>query len=297
MAADYSQFDGRIPTEAILSFYKAACDWYMMHWDLIVEQAKNVIAGKVLNRSDFCTFLMRIALECVNHVHVCEKQNERGERFLVFYVVVNGQPSGNPGTAISNTAAGLWILGYCWLTDVTPLTQLPLSSFLDETYACCYGDDMIMNISSTISSFFNQHVLTKAMYRNFRLECTDEKKSSELPPPTRPLKDVTFLKRSFIWNEDIHMYVGVLPVDLLFDVSNWVRDGAQDPYIITADVLGWIAMELAYHGKQVFDEHMPKVREAYRKIATRSGKLVFFDTYFSYIFRYRDGESSSFLPV
>jgi hypothetical protein len=290
---DYQQYDGFIPTEAILSLYEAACDWYIAHWDLIVQQKKNFIGDKLLEEEEFRTFLMRIALECVNHVHVCEKQNEQGERFQVFYVVMNGQPSGNPGTAVSNTAAGVWILGYCWITE----TGMTLAQFLAEVYASCYGDDVIMNISSQVSNIYNQHVLSDAMWRNFRLVATDAQKTGDTPPKTRPLSETSFLKRSFKWNSDIHMYVGVLPIDLILDVSNWVRDGAQDPYIITADNLSWIAMELSYHGKEVFDQYMPKVRQAYRKIAHRAGKLVFFDSYWSYIFRYRDGATSSAFPV
>lgn len=86
------------------------------------------------------------------------------------------------------------------------------------------------------------------------------------------------------------MYVGVLPVDLLFDITNWVRSGAQDPYIITVDNLKAIASELALHGRSTFDKNMPLVRDAYRSIAHRSGKFICFDTYESYLLRYRNGE-------
>lgn len=291
VAADYSQFDGKIPTEAIRSYYLAACDWYALNWDVIVANSRNIVCGESLSLSEFTEFLMRIALECFNHVHVCEKQNDSGDRFLVFYVVMNGQPSGNPGTANSNTCAGIWIVAYCWLTDVTPLTNFYLDRFLEECYICCYGDDMIMNISDQVCDVFNQHTLTDSMWRNFQLECTDEQKSAERPPAYRSLSEVTFLKRKFLWNDDICMYVGALPVDLLFDISNWVRSGAQDPYIITVDNLGAIASELALHGSDVFAEQIPKVRDAYRQVAQRAGKFCFFDSYWSYIFRYRDGES------
>lgn len=54
---------------------------------------------------------------------------------------MNGQPSGNPGTAESNTAAGIWIVMYCWLTDVTPVMNVYLDVFFSEVYICTYGDD------------------------------------------------------------------------------------------------------------------------------------------------------------
>lgn len=290
IAADYAQFDGRIPTEAILSYYRAACDWYKINWSHVVASGRNVVAGRNLDYPEFRLFLERIALECVNHVHVCEKQNECGERFLVFYVVMNGQPSGNPGTAESNTAAGIWIVMYCWLTDVTPVMNVYLDVFFSEVYICTYGDDMIMNVSDRVVNIFNQHTLTKSMMRNFMLECTDEQKTGGDIPPFRSLSEVTFLKRSFKWNSDIHMYVGALPVDLLFDITNWVRSGAQDPYVITVDNLVSVASELSLHGYSEFQARIPKIREAYRKIAQRSGKFVVFDSYWSYIFKYRDGD-------
>lgn len=122
------------------------------------------------------------------------------------------------------------------------------------------------------------------------LECTDEQKTGGDIPPFRSLSEVTFLKRSFKWNSDIHMYVGALPVDLLFDITNWVRSGAQDPYVITVDNLVSVASELSLHGYSEFQARIPKIREAYRKIAQRSGKFVVFDSYWSYIFKYRDGD-------
>lgn len=290
IAADYSQFDGRIPTEAIRSFYRAAKDWYLMNWDLIVEHKRNIVCGRQLSQDEFVLFLERIAFECINHVHVCEKQNERGDRFLVFYLVMNGQPSGNPGTAASNTGAGIWIIAYCFLTEVTPKTNRYLDSFNDDVYVCTYGDDMVMNVSDSLIEIFNQNILTDAMMSNFMLECTDEQKSSDIPPPYRSLSEISFLKRSFIWNDDISMYVGALPVDLLYDITNWVRSGAQDPYVITVDNLKSVASEMALHGRQIFQQEMPKIRDAYRSIAHRSGKFICFDTYEAYLMRYRNGE-------
>ena len=237
VAADYAQFDGRIPTEAIRSFYRAAVDWYMQNWDLIVEHKRNIVSGRELNREEFALFISRIAFECINHVHVCEKQNELGDRFLVFYLVMNGQPSGNPGTAASNTGAGIWIIAYCYLTEVTPKTNKYLDSFDEDIYVCTYGDDMVMNISDSIAEIFNQNILTTAMMSNFMLECTDEQKTGDTPPPYRSLSEISFLKRSFVWNDDISMYVGVLPVDLLYDITNWYRSGVQDPFVITVDNL------------------------------------------------------------
>nr|AWK77854.1 nonstructural polyprotein [Bundaberg bee virus 1] len=290
IAADYAQFDGRIPTEAIRSFYRAAKDWYLQYWDLIVEHKRNIVCGKELSQDEFVLFIERIAFECFNHVHVCEKQNEQGEKFLVFYLVMNGQASGNPGTAASNTGAGIWIIAYCYLTEVTPKRNTYLDSFNEDIYVCTYGDDMVMNVSDSLIEIFNQNVLTEAMMSNFTLECTDEQKSSDIPPPYRSLSEISFLKRSFIWNDDVSMYVGVLPVDLLYDITNWVRSGAQDPHVITVDNLKSIAAELALHGRKVFDGEMPKVRDAYRSIAHRSGKFICFGTYESYILGYRNGE-------
>jgi hypothetical protein len=290
IAADYSQFDGKIPTEAILSYYRAACDWYEMNWQFICDNGRNKIAGRDLSFQEFKTFLLRIAHECVNHVHVCEKQNEQGERFLVFYVVMNGQTSGNPGTACSNTGAGIWIVMYCYLTDVTPVKNIYLDKFFEHVYICCYGDDMIMGVSDSIIEIFNQNTLTESMMRNFRLECTDEQKSTAIPPPFRSLQEVTFLKRNFIWNSDIHMYVGALPVDLLLDITNWCRSGGQDPYVITVDNLHAISSEIALHGVEVFDQQMPKIRDAYRLICRQANKFVIFPTYYEALFRYRDGE-------
>ena len=246
------------------------------------------MGGRLLSQEEFMTFLWNLALECTNHVHVCEKQNESGERFLVFYVCINGQPSGNPDTAPSNTEGGKWILVYVFLDRVCPVTNYMVSDMDTHVYTITYGDDVVINISDEIAEVFNQHVLTEAMMDLFQLECTDEKKTGELPPKYRSLSEVTFLKRSFIWNDDICMYVGALPVDLLYDITNWVKDGPIDPHVMTVDNLVTVSRELALHGREVYERELPKIKQAYSKIAMKSGKYVCFDSYWSHIFKFRN---------
>lgn len=291
IAGDYSNFDGKIPSEAIQSIYVACVEWYRIHWDKVVAANMNVFAGRSLSFSEFALYCERVFMEFTVHYHVCEKSHN-GEKYRVFYQVCNGQPSGNPGTALSNSAGNVFMFMYAWL-DIFAGTELcTLDAFFENVFMCCYGDDVIANISADVIDKYNQCTLTDAMLRLFDIEFTDETKTSTSTPPSRRLEDISFLKRRFVYNDDIALNVGVLPVDLLLNITNWCKAGKEDPRLITLANLKSIAGELALHGRNTFDTYLPKLKEVARKLCEETQTFVYFDTYLGYISAYRNGEST-----
>nr|QBL75887.1 putative non-structural polyprotein [Solenopsis invicta virus 6] len=295
IAGDYACFDGKAPTEGYLSaleFFKA---WYIENWQYVTSHQCNIIENYEMSQAEFLEFLDKIFLEVVNHIHLMEYDLD-GEKHHLFYSVCNGQPSGNPGTAMVNSAQGLWMVIRCWLELSKGSTYHTVSQFFEHVYMIDYGDDVAMNISSEAIMWFNQNTLTKCMKRLFDIDFTDEKKTGEVGPDSRELSEITFLKRSFIWNDEIQMYVCPMEVHTLLDILNWVRTGAEDPRIITINNISSVAAELALVSQEAFDEWLPRLKRVYSQLAWRANKEIYFDTRYGYLLSFRNALFKSVTP-
>lgn len=267
-----------------LEFFKA---WYIEHWDVVVANRSNVVDNYEMSQAEFSEFLDKIFLEVVNHIHLMEHEID-GVKHHLFYSVCNGQPSGNPGTAKVNSAQGLWMAIRCWLEITKDTSYSTISQFFEHVYLIDYGDDVAMNVSSEAISFYNQNTLTKAMKDLFDIEFTDEKKTGLKAPDSRPLSEITFLKRGFVFNEDIQMYVCPMEQDVLLDILNWVRTGAEDPRVITINNISSVVAELALVSQEAFDKWVPQLKRLYTELSWRVNKEVYFDTRFGYLLAYRN---------
>lgn len=292
IAGDYACFDGKAPTEGYLSaleFFKA---WYVQNWDHVTQHKCNVIDGYEMQLLEFCEFLDKIFLEVVNHIHLMEYEID-GVKHHLFYSVGNGQPSGNPGTAMVNSAQGLWMALRCWLEITKGTAYCTVSQFFEHVYLIDYGDDVAMNITSEAISFYNQNTLTRCMKKLFDIDFTDEKKTGDEQPDSRLLSDITFLKRGFIFNEDIQMYVCPMEVHTLLDILNWVRTGSEDARVITINNIASVAAELALVSEEEFHKWLPRLKQAYSQLSWRVNKVIYFDTYYGYLLSFRNAQFKS----
>lgn len=293
IAGDYSNYDGKACTEGYKACYEAAIEWYNIHWDEVVASGKNVIQGVELDFDQFATFLRNIAFECTTHVHLCEKEfeeNGQKEKYRVFYQVMNGMPSGNPGTAITNSVCGIWMVMYCYFTIFAKDLELAtVEMFFQLVYLITYGDDVCINIHHSIIDRFNQEVLTDVMKQNFGIDFTDEQKTGVIVK-SRTLPEVSFLKRRFQYNDYLQMYVAPMPEDVLLDISNWVRIGGEDPAVITVNNLKSIMCELSFISKERFDYWKPRIRKQADLLTKYTSVTPIFDTYAGYLDQYRLGQ-------
>ncbi len=184
----------------------------------------------------------------------------------------------------------------CWLELSKGSAYHTISQFFEHVYMIDYGDDVAMNISSEAIVWFNQNTLTKCMKRLFDIDFTDEKKTGEVGPDSRELSEITFLKRSFTWNDEIQMYVCPMEVHTLLDILNWVRTGAEDPRIITINNISSVAAELALVSQEAFDEWLPRLKRVYSQLAWRANKEIYFDTRYGYLLSFRNALFKSVTP-
>nr|ASM93575.1 polyprotein [Aphid lethal paralysis virus] len=246
IAGDYSNFDGTLPVQYVEVAVKIMVDWFMRNWDQIVAADRHVINGHELKYEEFEQFLMKIGVECINHLHIANHSDDSGAALI--YYVRNGIPSGCPATAILNSIVNHCCLADSWLDIMDGTSYATMNSFFEHTSSIFYGDDFIMNIRPEIIDVYNQETLTPVLKKNLEMTMTDEAKTGECVK-ARTLEEVSFLKRKFRFETFVGLWVAPIDIDVIVDAPNWVRIGNQLPLRICVDTLSGGLTELAMHDK------------------------------------------------
>jgi hypothetical protein len=133
------------------------------------------------------------------------------------YIVLEGeimkipgfQPSGKYATAEDNSLRGLCLLVYAWnfLNQVNG-TDLDFATYVKPLI---YGDDMLASVKPEAADFFNNIMYQMACTKLFGMEFTNAQKTSDMQP-FLTVNEISFLKRNFVYREDLGRYVA--PLDL-----------------------------------------------------------------------------------
>jgi hypothetical protein len=141
-----------------------------------------------------------------------------------------------------------------------------MKSFNEHVSMVSYGDDNCVNISDQAIEFFNQVTIAEG-YKQLGMTYTDESKSGSMVP-YRSIKDIAYLKRTFRWDDEEFQYIAPLELGVILEMMNWVR-GNFDVESCTTENVQTAAYELSLHGRRVFDEWAPRMKEATRHFAVR----------------------------
>nr|APG78059.1 hypothetical protein 1 [Wenzhou shrimp virus 4] len=189
VAGDFSNFDGSLLSEVLWRICDLMNGWYDDDNSLVREVLFEEIVNAYVN--------------CEGHV----------------IQWTHSQPSGNPLTVIVNSIFQMIMFRYVYL-DLKAKEGLPLScDFRRNVRMVTYGDDGVLSVKSAITSWFNQETITQA-FAEAGLTYTDEAKSGAVYQ-VRPLKDISFLKRSFVETDGIWM--GALDKDVIYEMCLWTR--------------------------------------------------------------------------
>lgn len=115
-----------------------------------------------------------------------------------------------------------------------------------------YGDDNILNISDEISEYFNQLTLTTAL-KELGHTYTDETKTGEMVP-YRLINEISFLKRTFVYDNDFCKWIAPLDDAVIYEMMNWVRKGCIDQRELLKDNIETALAEMSLHGRDKYDE-------------------------------------------
>jgi len=119
------------------------------------------------------------------------------------------QPSGKYATAEDNSLRGLCMLFYFWVATHCGKGGYTPADFHKYVLLVTYGDDLLAAVKPEIIHTFNNVTYQKFCKDVFRISYTDAAKSSVMRPYLN-VKEISFLKRKFIYRDDLKRYVAPL---------------------------------------------------------------------------------------
>lgn len=166
-------------------------------------------------------------------------------------------PSGFLGTTPFNCIINAGLFRFAWLAlhDFS-LEVLPM--FDEHVVAKFCGDDNIFSVSALYKDSYTPAHLARVFGElNYVYTSADK---TEPKSHNSHLTEHTMVKRGFRFEPLIGKWVGPLELDRVIETCMWSKSGRQTN-IIGADNCETTIRELSLHGKQVFDEWFPKIRD------------------------------------
>jgi len=154
------------------------------------------------------------------------------------------EPSGHPLTVIVNSIVGSLLMRMAYIKLGAG------GSFKEDVRLLVYGDD---NLLSTKNQSFS-HTFISDFLASQGLEYTMADKSSDSRPFVS-FDECTFLKRRFVWNEELEKFVGPLENASLEKMLMYhIPSGAISEENWAVDVLNTRCREKFFHGKDAYLE-------------------------------------------
>lgn len=224
VAGDYSKFDKKMVAPFILAAY-----------DIIVEIHKR--AGwegpelKILEGIGIDTAFPTVKV-----------QND-----LVQFYGTN--PSGHPMTVIINCIVNSLYMRYAYAI-LNPRGEV--ESFRDNVALATYGDDNVLGVSKQ-TPWFNHSTIQSAL-NTIGVEYTMADKETESKPYIH-MDEVTFLKRSFVFDEEVGAYLAPLDEDSIFkSLTWWVASKSICPEAQMSFILVSAIREYFFYGRERYNK-------------------------------------------
>lgn len=259
IAGDFSNFDGSLNAQILWAILDIINDWYDDG-----DEARKIRMG--------------LWAHVVHSTHIFDDN---------VYMWTHSQPSGNPFTVIINSIYNSTVMRLAWQIIMKPHGLSGMNHFNTYVSMISYGDDNVLNISKKVIDYFNQETIAEAL-ASIAHTYTDETKSGEVVK-YRSLNDINFLKRSFVYSEELQRYIAPIEERVIYEMLNWTRN-TIDPDEILMMNIGTAAREMALHGRSKFDNFALEIRhvEEYLRVVPR---LL---TYAEYLTDFKDNSDTFF---
>jgi len=160
----------------------------------------------------------------------------------------NSLPSGHPLTVIVNSLYNLIAFRYCWYrVNASDLACIPY--FNKYVYLIVYGDDANASVHIHKRHIFNEYTIQQFMIE-LDLKYTSDTKQ-EFEYSLRLLKEITFLKRSYVKDPETDSYICPLDLEVILVTPGWTR--RTDPIGITKTNVEWALRELSLWPDDVYE--------------------------------------------
>lgn len=166
---------------------------------------------------------------------------------LVMFYGTN--PSGHPLTVIINSLVNALYMRYCYRV-LNPAAEV--ASFKKSVHLMTYGDDNGMGVSTEIPWF--NHTAIQTVLADIGVEYTMADKESESVPYIH-INDFSFLKRRWVWNEEIKNWACPLEEEsIIKSLTVWVPSGSIDKYKQMIAVIASAVSEYFFYGRERFEK-------------------------------------------
>lgn len=217
------------------------------------------ISKEFLNASDEEVQVMNVLLESLySSVHLNKD---------IIYVWNKCLPSGHFLTALINSIFVLLSFNMCW-QNCFGITKQVAYSFFQQCGIVAYGDDHIVSVPTDALESFNQYTLID-LFKLIGLSYTLEDKDATVDAPSRPLSQVSYLKRRFEWDDGRQRYVAPLHLDSVLETPMWVKNCA-DINLQTFTELENSLKELSLHSKDIWKQHITKFKTSCKVLGHHS---------------------------
>lgn len=191
MEGDYGNFDQCMPFDI---------GWaaYTVIWNVLKEFGYNDAALNCLR--GLITDLLH------PYINVCSD----------IFSVPGLQPSGMYGTAENNSLRGVIMLMYAFYNT----KGCEALSFFDCVTPVTYGDDVLASVDEKVSDVFNNLTYATFCEQVYKLTYTSAAKDETLKKFVT-VKECSFLKRQFVYREDLNFTTALLNLDSVVKSLEW----------------------------------------------------------------------------
>jgi hypothetical protein len=183
-------------------------------------------------------------------------------------------PSGHPLTVIINSLVNSLYMRYVYRMLNPQGRDLPSlhssTRFKESVSLMTYGDDNIMSVSEECSWF--NHVAISGAFNDMGIVYTMPDKESESVPYVS-IYSSSFLKRSWVWNDEVGAYLAPLDHDSIErQLTVWVASTSISESEQALEVIAGAGREYFFYGREVFEEKQILLKE----VATQLGLEAYF---------------------
>jgi hypothetical protein len=225
IAGDYGAYDKKMIANFILAAFRIICNVCR-------------VAGYSENE------LQQIM--CIGHDVAFPMVNVNGD-LTMFY---GSNPSGHPLTVIINSLANSLYVRYAYSMG-NPARECV--DFKTHVKLFTYGDDNIMGVSPKAWWFTHTTIMNEMAKIGVTYTMAD--KGAESVPYIN-IDDCSFLKRKWIWNEDVGAWLCPLEEkSIVKSLTMWLPSKSIDEYCQMVAVISSANSEYFFHGREVFEHH------------------------------------------
>jgi len=249
---------------------------YSGDWSALAQFLRNG-HGKVLS-GDFSgfdkrqdPFIITQLLSIIERFYVNSSKEDRIIRKILFmdcynpnyyidgclYSSQSGLPSGHFLTSIVNTLFNRVLQRMSYATIYNDLNMIRK---FDLIPCVCNGDDSLVSVSDKESEIINEENFSKVM-KDFGVIYTSDTKDGTFS--VRNLHEITYLKRSFRYDNILKRYVAPLKLSRLLQFPDWMKKGSCSVEFFQQKLHAMIT-ELSLHEESVFEKYIYDIRSKYK---------------------------------